>query len=238
MQFHRTLIGLTLISASALLASLAPLNAQSDHQSDSLSDPEEDLRRCSENADMGNEQLAILYCTRAIGSKNLSDDLRAKAYSIRCAILSDPQIAVDDCTEAIRLNPDQPENFFNRAYDRDQLRDYVGAIADLTKALELGYDPQADALLHRSVAYRNLGNRLLAQVDIKAAFEAAPQDPDIRRAYAELNGGRIPLSRETVWSNSEDEQPLRGIIDRDFGEDAATPNDAPATSSESEPDVQ
>ena len=75
--------------------------------------------------------------------------------------------------------------------------------------------------LHRSVAYRNLGNRLLAQVDIKAAFEAAPQDPDIRRAYAELNGGRIPSSSETNWSNSEEEQPLRAIIDRreSFGAD-------------------
>jgi len=213
-----------------LLASAVPLYAQSD--------PEEDLRRCSENADVGNQQLAILYCTRAIESESLADELRANAFSIRCAILTDPEVAVGDCTEAIRLNPEQPENFFNRAYDRDQLRDYVGAIADLTKALELGYNPQSDALLHRSVAYRNLGNRLLAQVDIKAAFEAAPQDPDIRRAYAELNGGRIPSSSETNWSNSEEEQPLRAIIDRDFGADGKASGDNAAAPSEDTPDTQ
>lgn len=232
--YNGTKIKLTALCVWALLLSAllsaGPLGAEFD--------PEEDLRRCSENADMGNEQLAILYCTRAIGSETLSDELRANAYSIRCAIVADPEVAVGDCTEAIRLNPEQPENFFNRAYDRDQLRDYVGAIADLTKALELGYDPQSDALLHRSVAYRNLGNRLLAQVDIKAAFEAASQDPDIRRAYAELNGGKIPSSDETNWSNSEDEQPLRAIIDREFGADETRSTEDPAAPSSDEQDAQ
>ena len=229
-QFNAAIVKWAPLCVLVLLASAVPLYAQSD--------PEEDLRRCSENADVGNQQLAILYCTRAIESESLAEELRANAYSIRCAILTDPEVAVGDCTEAIRLNPEHPENFFNRAYDRDQLRDYVGAIADLTKALELGYDPQSDALLHRSVAYRNLGNRLLAQVDIKAAFDAAPQDPDIRRAYAELNGGRIPSSSETNWSNSEEEQPLRAIIDRDFGADAAASTEDTAAPSMNKPDAE
>ena len=119
-QFQAAIVKWAPLCVLVLLASALPLHAQSD--------PEEDLRRCSENADVGNQQLAILYCTRAIESESLADELRANAYSIRCAILTNPEVAVGDCTEAIRLNPEQPENFFNRAYDRDQLRDYVGAI--------------------------------------------------------------------------------------------------------------
>jgi len=56
-----------------------------------------------------------------------------------------------DYTSAIELDPDYAEAYYNRAYDRSEIRDYQGAIADYTKVIELAPDA-APAYFNRGLA--------------------------------------------------------------------------------------
>jgi Flp pilus assembly protein TadD len=49
--------------------------------------------------------------------------------------------AITDYTEAIRLNPEDPDAYYNRGVAHSQLGNKSQAAADHQKARELGYKP-------------------------------------------------------------------------------------------------
>ncbi|WP_239089665.1 tetratricopeptide repeat protein [Sphaerimonospora thailandensis] len=65
--------------------------------------------------------------------------------------------------------------------------DPEGAVADLTRAVELGEEDAGQlftALFNRAVALRALGRQEQARADLLRALELAPDDEDVRRALA------------------------------------------------------
>ncbi|MDA0889486.1 MAG: tetratricopeptide repeat protein [Bacteroidetes bacterium] len=81
------------------------------------------------------------------------------------------------------------EEYFNSGYDKDDLKDYSGAIADYTKAIEL--DPNfAYAYYNRGNSKKNLKDYSGAIADYTKAIELNPN-----YAYAYVNRG---ISKEDL----------------------------------------
>ncbi|WP_083958220.1 tetratricopeptide repeat protein [Herbidospora mongoliensis] len=76
--------------------------------------------------------------------------------------------------------PDLASIWANRGILRYETGDPVGAIADLTRSLEL--DENAAVYFNRAVAHRALGEEEAAQEDLRRAHDLDPADPDIRHA--------------------------------------------------------
>ena len=71
------------------------------------------------------------------------------------------------------------EDYFERAYDKDENGDYYGAISDLNKAIELSSD-YTIAYFNRGLAKSNLKDYYGAISDYTKAIEL---DPDYADAY-------------------------------------------------------
>lgn len=82
----------------------------------------------------------------------------------------DPILAV--YAKQIALKPDEATSYSDRAWFLDRIYDRKGAIADLTKAIEL--EPTADRYLWRSRLYSALKDDSRAMVDARAALEIDP----------------------------------------------------------------
>jgi tetratricopeptide (TPR) repeat protein len=82
----------------------------------------------------------------------------------------DPILAV--YANQIALKPDEATSYSDRAWFLDRIYDRKGAIADLTKAIEL--EPTADRYLWRSRLYSALKDDSRAMVDARAALEIDP----------------------------------------------------------------
>ena len=89
---------------------------------------------------------AIANFTRAIRL----DPNNAEAYYERGQALSliDARAAIADYTQALRLAPKSVKVYSGRAYSRQQLFDYAGALQDLDRAIQL--EPGQDFYLRRS----------------------------------------------------------------------------------------
>ena len=84
-------------------------------------------------------------------------------YSIRAdakCSLKDYQGAIDDCTKAIELVPNDPYLYFLRANAKYYLEDFQDAIHDYCKAIEWNptYELREKILKSRSKVYRVLSN--------------------------------------------------------------------------------
>jgi tetratricopeptide (TPR) repeat protein len=84
---------------------------------------------------------------------------------------------------ALALAPDLVAAWGSRAELAFERGDHDGALADLTRALEL--EESAELLFNRSVVYRALGLADQARADLVRAAELDPWDGDIERALAE-----------------------------------------------------
>jgi tetratricopeptide (TPR) repeat protein len=82
----------------------------------------------------------------------------------------DPILAV--YAKQIALKPDEAEGYSDRAWFLDRIYDRKGAIADLTKAIEL--EPTVDRYLWRSRLYSALKDDGRAMTDARAALEIDP----------------------------------------------------------------
>ncbi len=113
----------------------------------------EDLRSCGQNP---HRPLAIDSCTHIINTENETQSHRAFAYYMRGAIYlmyvrNDVEHAIDDFTEAIRLDPNAG-TYFMRGQAWFNKRGYDQAIADYTEAIRL--EPTADHHAARASAWR------------------------------------------------------------------------------------
>lgn len=81
--------------------------------------------------------------------------------------------AIDDCTKAITLQPNDWRAYKVRGNARGLQKDYNGAIADLSTAINLHSDAKCYAL--RAICYQKLGNRKDAKNDFTRATELDPK---------------------------------------------------------------
>jgi tetratricopeptide (TPR) repeat protein len=89
------------------------------------------------------------------------------------------QLAIDNLTAALKINPDFALAYYNRGVAYDDLENYTAAIADYTSALKINPD-DADAYYNRGVAYYNLEYYNEAIADYTSAIKI---DPDYAEAY-------------------------------------------------------
>jgi tetratricopeptide (TPR) repeat protein len=87
------------------------------------------------------------------------------------------QRAIQDCDEAIHLDPQHCEAYNNRGLAYNNLGQYERAIQDFDEVIRL--DPQlAIVYSNRGEVYQSLGNRELAGRDFQKAMELGFTPPD------------------------------------------------------------
>ncbi len=91
-------------------------------------------------------------------------------------------IAIENFSTVIRLNPDFADAYYNRALAKAELNDYDSAIEDYTRATERKSD-FTDAYYNRGNAYRLRGKEGDYQAAIKDYIEAIRLNPDFADAY-------------------------------------------------------
>lgn len=137
--------------------------------------------------DGGTPQAAILHCTRALESGDLSDgDLvtarvnRGIAYKLNGQL----ELAIEDYTEALKLAPDAGDIYTTRANAFLEMARLDAAITDANKALAFNPD-YAPAYFVRGRIFEALGQNGFARDDFLRAYELAPDNADIQeKAWA------------------------------------------------------
>jgi tetratricopeptide (TPR) repeat protein len=140
---------------------------------------EEDGEDCMQNRDLDRQ---LRGCTAAIRSGQWQGKGLAAAYHNRCWAnnqVGNHHKAIEDCNQALRLDPSSASAYINRGSAYDNLGEYSQAIEDFDEALRLDPD-DAVAYRNRGLAYRNLGNlhRAIEEFD-----QALRIDPSYADAY-------------------------------------------------------
>jgi lipoprotein NlpI len=153
---------------------------------------------CASPAGTVDERLAA--CTRAITSKQLSNENLAITYSNRgnaWTAKGEYDRAIADYTEAIRLNPQFAAAHTNRCIAWDAKGDNERAIADCSEAIRL--NPQyADGYFNRGVAWSAKGEYDRAIADYSEAIRLDPTGAlrYMDRGVAEFLSDRLDAAAE------------------------------------------
>jgi lipoprotein NlpI len=134
----------------------------------------ENLARCNNKG--VDPDLKIAGCTAAIQSGQLNDTNLSFAFNNRgfaYGAKNDYDRAIQDLTEAIRLNPSDATAFNNRGADYRHKQDYDRAIQDYTEAIRLN-PSYAPAFFNRGYIYFYLGKFAAAQSDFAMGLAASP----------------------------------------------------------------
>jgi len=160
---HRSL----LLAASA--ASLILVTA-------ALADNQSDLDRCKFAGDLKRADEGIAACDRVIDDSKVTAQGRAAALSNRCGwwwAKKDPDRALSDCNEAIRLDGSNAAALLNRGNVFLSKSDPERALADFNSAIRL--DPKsAWAYASRGNLYRNRGDLEHALADMNESIRLDP----------------------------------------------------------------
>jgi len=84
--------------------------------------------------------------------------------------------AISDYTEAIRLNPNYANAYYNRGVAYGNKRDYDEAISDFSEYIKLSPN-EGDGYYWRGISYRRLGKNVEAQADFDKAKELGYTGP-------------------------------------------------------------
>ena len=121
-------------------------------------------------------------------------ELTAQQYFERGVASSDPDEEIRFNTEAIRLQPDFSEAFYNRAHARHRKGDLDGALADYNQAIQLKPD-YAEAFINRGFERQAKGDLEGALEDYNRAIQLKPDDAEAlnhrgraRQAAGDLDG--------------------------------------------------
>ena len=159
---------------------------------------------------------AIAACTRAINSGRYSGRQLAALFANRCAELTNMQEsdkAIEDCSQAIQLNPNGADAFSNRGGAYRAKGQYDRAIEDYSEAIRL--DP------NYANAFNNRGNTYNAKGQFDRAIEDFNQairlNPNLAIAF---------YNRGFSWERKNDLQ--RALVDfKKFSELAPSDPDGP-----------
>ena len=112
---------------------------------------------------------ALEYIDKAIALDSTDyDNVQVKAGILYD--LGNVPAAIAEITKYITRYPDDPDGYYQRAWFKDNSRDYKGAIEDYTTSLIL--EPSHfHAYLHRGNAYRLIGDTASAQADFRKVVE-------------------------------------------------------------------
>jgi tetratricopeptide (TPR) repeat protein len=167
MRFSLPLAGL-----AALLAITGP----------ALADSESELAQCKFAGQIDNADRNITACDRALNDPEIKGPSRAVAFSNRCGwwwAKKDPDHALSDCNEAIRIDPGLAAAYINRGNVYLNKADLDRALADFDEAIRL--DPKnAWAYSARGELYKNRGDVDHALADLS---ESIRLDPNYAVAY-------------------------------------------------------
>ena len=128
--------------------------------------------------DSDDDNVIIAGCSAIIQSREESDANRAIAYKNRCMAINNTgnhDRAIQDCDQAINLNPGNPEAYFSRAHALFNKGDYDRAISDYNQAIALGSNAP-NTYVARGAAYHKKGDNAHAIEDLNEAVKLAPND--------------------------------------------------------------
>jgi tetratricopeptide (TPR) repeat protein len=161
-----------------LAASAASLILATPAVADNQSDPD----RCKFAGDLKQADEGIAACDRVISDSKATAKNRATALSNRCGwwwAKNDPDRALSDCNEAIRLDGSNAAALLNRGNVFMSKSDPEHALADFNSAIRL--DPKsAWAYAARGNLYRNQGDLEHALADMN---ESVRLDPSYALAF-------------------------------------------------------
>ena len=140
-----------------------------------------------------NPGLAEAYCSRGIAKSSLRQELdevepfpavsfvdynpdRSEPNNANGGAIHKPinrSLTIDSLTEAIRINPGDPEAYFQRGSAMLVLANYRGAIDDFTRVIELSPE-NGPAYMGRSFAKRSQNDTIGANADFTKALEVDP----------------------------------------------------------------
>jgi lipoprotein NlpI len=186
------------------------------HASPAAAQTQQQIDWCNNNDNAFSVDQRIGGCTALVESAEASVQNRAAGYSNRCWAYSDkgdPDRAIADCNQAIRLDPKLANAYLNRGKAYSDKHDFDRAIADYDRAIELdpkssiGYNNRCDAHLDKgaidraitdcnqairldpkfAVAYLNRGNAYRNKRDVGSAIadynQAIQLNPKFSQAY-------------------------------------------------------
>ncbi|MGH7767966.1 MAG: tetratricopeptide repeat protein [Candidatus Binatia bacterium] len=136
----------------------------------------EDIKNCERDA-QNQPDLAIHHCTRAINSGRLSDKNLSTALNnrgIAHIIRGNLDSAIYDFTQSIRLSPNEPGGFHNRAQAYFTKKDYDRALNDYQSAARI--DPKGTDARAVGLVYFYLGRMAESVEALDRAVSADPQD--------------------------------------------------------------
>ena len=120
----------------------------------------------------------IAACTRALDSGNQTKRQRLLAFNARCIALLEklePDRAIADCTEAIRLNPKDAGPYHNRGQALWMKGENDRAIADLDESISI--EPVASGYAMRGKIWQEKHELDRALADISRAIRLEPKNP-------------------------------------------------------------
>jgi tetratricopeptide (TPR) repeat protein len=128
--------------------------------------------------DLDDDNLVIAGCSAIIQSRDEPDVNRAIAFKNRCMAINNGghhDRAIQDCDQAISLNPSDLEVYLFRAHALFNKGDYDPAILDYSQAITLGSNA-ANTYVGRGAAYHKKGDNAHAIEDLSQAILLAPND--------------------------------------------------------------
>jgi tetratricopeptide (TPR) repeat protein len=137
--------------------------------------------RCTAKEHLNSPQDAISACTEMLDGKVALDGWsKADIYVFRGNAngrRGDLRQAIADYTQALQLQPDDGNAFYNRGFAYQGLNDTELAIKDQSEAIRLN-PSDADALLARGYGYERLGNLKAAVADFSEVIRLQPDNAE------------------------------------------------------------
>jgi len=136
-------------------------------------------QECKDALELRSPQAQIESLTRCLEAGRLSGDNRATTFKQRAVAymhLGRVQFALDDINDAIKLKPEDADNFYLRGFAYRALGQHERSIEDSSRAI--GMDSKfAAAYANRAFSHKALGNDRQARSD---AQRAKALDPTVK----------------------------------------------------------
>jgi len=134
-------------------------------------------QECQEAQEVRSPQAQVELLTSCLETGRLNGGEKATALKQRAVAymhLGQHQRAVDDVTQAMKLKPGDPDNYYLRGVSSRALGKHQQSIEDSTRAINLE-SKFAAAYANRAFSHKALGNTSMAKSDARRAVELDPK---------------------------------------------------------------